>query len=114
MEKGKGLILEKLRTIQLYEVDLQNLIRIYIGDCNEKNIEKDSRLLQFNYGLKKSYSIDKAILEKRLMYDTSVRDSKPIIHNISDLKACYGRQLSNIGCMVQESVGVQRDAIKIF
>jgi len=114
LEKGKGPILGKLRIIQLYEADFQNLMRIYIGDRNEKNIEKDSRLSQFNYGSKKSYSIDEAILEKRLMYDTSVRDSKPMIHNISDLKACYDRQLSNIRYMMQESVGVQRYAIKVF
>jgi len=37
-----------------------------------------------------------------------------MIHTISDLKACYDRQLPNIGCMVQESVGVKRNFAKLM
>ena len=37
-----------------------------------------------------------------------------MIHNISNLKACYDRKLLNIGGMVQESVGVERNAILLF
>jgi len=36
------------------------------------------------------------------------------MHTISDLKASYDRQLPNIGCMVQEAVGVNREASKVF
>ena len=114
LEKGKGPVLGKLRTIQLIEADLQLLMRIYIGERNSRNIEDDSRLSKFNYGSRANYSIETAILEKRLMYDAAVRDGKPMIHNISDLKACYDRQLPNIGCMVQEAVGVNREASKVF
>ena len=114
LEKGKGPILGKLRTIQLYEADLQLLMRIFIGGRNDENVENDSRISKFNYGSRKSYSIDEALLEKRLMYDTSIRDGQPMIHNISDLKACYDRQLPNIGGIVQESVGVARNPILMF
>ena len=48
------------------------------------------------------------------MYDVAIRDGKPMLHNISDLKACYDRQLPNLGCLVQESVGVEREATKVF
>jgi len=48
------------------------------------------------------------------MYDVAVRDGKPMIHNILDLKACYDRQLLNLGCLIEEAVGVQREASKIF
>ena len=37
-----------------------------------------------------------------------------MMHNISDLEACYDRQLPNIGCMVEESVGVELDPVKSF
>ena len=50
LEKGKGPIIGKLRTIQLIEADLQILMRIFIGGRNDENIEIDSRLSKFNYG----------------------------------------------------------------
>jgi len=75
-------------------------MRIYIGSRNNEKIELDERLSQFNYGSRSNYSIEMAILEKRLMYNVAVRDGKPIIHNILDLKACYDHQLPNLGCLV--------------
>ena len=50
LEKGKGPILGKLRTIQLIEADLQLIIRIYIGGRNDDQIATDQRLSKFNYG----------------------------------------------------------------
>ena len=41
LEKGKGLILGKLRTTQLIEEDLQLLLRIFIGGRTQGVIEKD-------------------------------------------------------------------------
>ena len=64
LEKGKGPTLGKLRTIQLYEADLQLLMRIFVGGRNDNNIEQDERLSQFNYGSRRYYSIDTATLEK--------------------------------------------------
>ena len=42
LEKGKGPIIGKLRTIQLIEGDLQILMRIFIGGRNDENLELDS------------------------------------------------------------------------
>ena len=89
-------------------------MRIFIGGRNDENVEKDDRLSKFNYGSRRNYSIETAILEKRLMYDLAARDGREIMHTISDLKACYDRQLPNIGCMVQEAVGVEREPAKLF
>jgi len=75
-------------------------MRIFIGGRTDKLIESDPRMSKFNYGSRSYYSIDNAILEKRLMYDLAIRDGKPMMHNLSDLEACYNRQLLNIGCMV--------------
>ena len=44
LEKGKGPIIGKLRTIQLIEADLQLLMCIFIGGRNDENLESDSRL----------------------------------------------------------------------
>ena len=114
LEKGKGPILGNLRTIQLIEADVQLMMRIFIGGRNDKNIINDERLSKYNYGSRRHYSIETAILEKRLMYDSALRTGKPTMHTISDLKACYDRQLPNIGCMVQEAVGVNRHAAKLI
>ena len=104
LEKGKGLILGKLRIIQLIEANLQLMIRIFIGGRNDKNIETDNRLSKYNYESRRNYSIDTVLLEKRLMHNAILRNRKPINHAISNLKACYNRQLLNIRCMVQEAV----------
>ena len=114
LEKGKGPIIGKLRTIQLIEADLQLLMRIFIGMRAEFNLENDNRMLKFNYGSRSHYSIENAILEKRLMCDLAQRDSQIMMHNMSDLEACYDRQLANIGCLVEESVGLEREPALLF
>ena len=81
----------KLRTIQLIEGDLQLLMRVFIGGRNDKNVENDDRLSTFNYGSQANYSTQTAILENRLMCDLVVRERKIMMHNTSDLKACYDR-----------------------
>jgi len=50
LEKGKGPIIGKLRTIKLIEGDLQILMRIFIGGRNDRKLEDDPRLSKFNYG----------------------------------------------------------------
>ena len=89
-------------------------MRIFLGGRAEEKLENDKWILQFNYGSRRYYSIENAILEKRLMYDLAVRDRKEMMHNLSDLEACYNQQLPNIGCLVQESVGVERELAKLF
>ena len=64
IEKGKGLVLGKLRTIQLIEADLQLVMRILVNNRNKHRIERDSRISKSNYGSMPRYSIDDAILEK--------------------------------------------------
>ena len=114
LEKGKGPILGKLYTIKLIETNLQLIMRIFVGSRNNENIEKDKRLSQFNYGLRRNYLINTVILEKRLIYDASMRNGKISMHTISYLKAYYDRQLLNLVYMVQKAAGVKRDAIKII
>ena len=64
IEKGKGPVLGKLRTIQLIEADLQLVMRILVNNRNKYRIERDSRIAKSNYGSSPRYSIDDAILEK--------------------------------------------------
>ena len=72
LDKGKGLVLGKLRMIQLIKVDLQLVMRIFLGLRNKGAIENDHWFSKFNFELRAGYSIDKAILEKRLLCNSSM------------------------------------------
>ena len=89
LEKGKGPKLGKLRTITLIEGDLQILMRIFMDGKNNELIESDPRFSKANYGSRKNYSIESALLEKRLIFDHSALETTETIYNFTDLEACY-------------------------
>ena len=66
-------------------------MRIFLNHRNSENIENDIRLSKFNYILRKYYLIKTTLLEKRLIYDSSIQNNYLTIHNITDLEACYNR-----------------------
>ena len=91
LDKGKGPVLGKLRTIQLIEADLQLIMRIFLGLRYNKRLEEDTRVSKFNFRSRKGYSINKVILEKSLIYNTSMWTRKPTVHVVTNLQACYDR-----------------------
>ena len=103
--KGKGWVIGKLRIVTLIEADLQCAIRLFLGGEDKELIEDDHRFSKANYGSRKNYSIDSAILEKRLVIDNSILSGKLTIYHLTDLKACYDRQLAEVGGILEESVG---------
>ena len=114
LNKGKGPVLGKLRTIQLIEADLQLVMRIFLGLRNEGIIENNDQFSKFNFGLRVRYSIEEAILEKRLLHNSSIQNKEETMHIITDLSACYNQQLVNITSIVLELIGINRKAIRIF
>ena len=100
IEKSKGVKLGKLRVIQLIEADLQMIMRLSMKNRNIEKIEQDKRILKSNFGSRPKYSIEIAILQKRLIYDNSKLTNELIIYNMIDLEACYDRQLANIGSII--------------
>ena len=58
-----------------------------------------------NYGSRLKYSINNAILEKRLLYNQAKIIMEPTVHNITDLEACYDNQNAMLGGLVLESIG---------
>ena len=81
--KGKGWRLDKLQTITLIKGDLQILIRIFLEVKDQELIENDMRFSKENYGLRRSYSIATAILEKRLIIDYSTLSMRDTIYNFA-------------------------------
>ena len=67
-----------------------------------------------NYGSRKGFSIDSALLEKKLLFDYAKRREESNVYLMSDLEACYDRQLPNIRGIVAESVGVNRNMMNIL
>ena len=112
--KGKGMILGMLRIITLIEADLQFIMRIFLREDVEELIENDDRFSKANYGSRQNYSIESAILEKRLIFDNSMLSGKKTIYTITDLQSCYDRQLAEIGGILEESVGKDRSAMKLI
>ena len=112
--KGKGIILGKLRIITLIEADWQYIMRIYLREEDEEIIESDARFSKSNYGSWKNYSIESALLEKRLIFDYSLLSCKLTIYSLTDLQSCYDRQLPNIEGMIEESAGRDRNAMKLI
>ena len=62
IEKGKGPILRKHRTIQLIEADLQLIMMIVVNIRNKGNIEVDDKSSKSNYGSRPGHSIGDAML----------------------------------------------------
>ena len=48
------------------------------------------------------------------MSNLAVRDRKKMMYNLLDLEVYYDRQLHNVGHIVQEVVGVERELAKLF
>ena len=69
IEKGKGPNIKKLRTLEMIEADLQLVMRIFLGSRMNERIETDVRISKYNYGSRSGYSIENALLEKRLTID---------------------------------------------
>ena len=69
-------MIEKLCIITLITADLQYIMQIYLGGDDQEMIEKDKRFSKANYGSRKNYAIESAILEKMLAMDNSILSSK--------------------------------------
>ena len=69
IEKGKGPRINKLRTLEMIEANLQLVMRMFLGSRMNERIETDARMSKHNYGSRSGHSIKNVLLEKRLMTD---------------------------------------------
>ena len=80
--------------MQLIEADLQLIIRIIVNTQNKNIIELDNQISKYNYSLRMYHLIESTILKKRLVYNNSMLNGNIMIHNMTDLKSSYDRQLT--------------------
>ena len=90
------------------------MMQIYLKSDKEEMIEKDQCFSKVQYGARKNFSIEIALLEKQLVFDNSLIETKPTIYTLTDLQSCYDWQLLNIGSIVEEAVGRNRYAMKLY
>ena len=114
LEKGKGLLLGKLCIIQLIEANLQLVIIICTNVRNKYQIECNNRISKISFKSWLNYSIDTAILWKRLIYNISKLDRVLTAYNVTDLEVCYNKNLLNIRNIIQETIRIERPAIKLI
>ena len=57
IKKEKEFILGILMTIQLIEVDIQLIIRLFLNLYNIDKVESNSRFSKYNFGLREKYSM---------------------------------------------------------
>ena len=106
IEKGKGNRTKKLRVMQKIEVYLQLLMTIFLGLRIAKDYENYNRMSKHNYGPRKGHSIESASLEKRLILDLAKNPEEPFACTMSDLE--------DIGGIVEESIGANREEMKLI
>ena len=70
--------------------------------------------MKSNCGSRKNYSIESALLEKRIVFDNSLLSREKNIYHLTDLKSCYDRQLANVGALIEESIGVNKNAMQLM
>ena len=63
-EKGKGLILTKIRKIRLVKADLQFIIRIFFRYRKGTKIENNNYVSKSNFRIRNNYCIKNVLLEK--------------------------------------------------
>ena len=68
-------------------------MRTLLRNRTEGRYENNRRLSKHNPGSRKGYSIESALLEKRLIFDLAKKTEEVFSYAISDLEACYDRQL---------------------
>ena len=86
IEKVKGNRINKLRDMKIIEAYLQLLMRIFLGLRISDNYKNDMIMSEHNYLSRKRFSINSALLEKRLIFDLARKTDDLFAHTTSDLE----------------------------
>ena len=79
-----------------------------MGLRNQNIMEGDNRLSEFNFRSRQNYSINEVLIEKRLIYDSSMIIEEKSVYIVTDLSTYYDRQLANVSSILLELVGANR------
>ena len=66
-------------------------MQTHLNNDKEELIKNDKRIIKSICSSSENYSIESAILKKRLVLDRSLLSSKKNVCNLTNLKSCYDR-----------------------
>ena len=75
-------------------------------------LKSNERMLDHNYGGRRNCTIESPLLEKRCNIDHATMNGKKNVWLIADWKACFDRQLPEIGALTCRSLGLEEDISK--
>ena len=111
IEKKPGLfLLEKLRTIHLFEADYNWLLGLIFGRRMVYNAESQNHLFESQWGARPGRSTEQPDLHKMLSYEISRLTRTPIGTLDNDAKACYDRIVMVLALMLCQKHGVPQSA----
>ena len=113
LEKRLGPRTCELRTINLIEADLQIVMKVCL-QVRRGMLRANERVSECNYGARRWHSIVEPLLEKILNIDNSIINGKKNTWLIADWKACFDRQLPEIGALTCRSLGLEVDMSKML
>jgi hypothetical protein len=114
IEKKSGLyLLEKLRTIHLYEADYNWTLGMIFGRRMVHNAEKQNHLDDSQWGSPPGRSTEEALIHKILSYEISRATRTPLGTLDNDAKACYDRIVMLFALILCQKHGVPLSACKM-
>ena len=63
----------------MIKADLQLVMRMFLGSRMNERIENDARISKYNCGSRSGYSIENALLEKRLIMDHAKKSGEDMV-----------------------------------
>jgi hypothetical protein len=111
IEKKPGLfLLEKLRTIHLFEADYNWILGLIFGRRMVHNAEKQQHLNESQWGSRPGRSTEEALIHKVLSYEISRNTRTPLGTLDNDAKACYDRIVMLFALLLCQKHGVPLSA----
>ena len=114
IEKKPGLfLLDKLRTIHLFEADYNWLLGMIFGRRMVYNAEAQNHLFESQWGSRPGRSTEQAMIHKIISYKISRYTRTPLGTLDNDAKACYDRIVMVFALMLCQKHGVPASACKM-
>ena len=111
VEKEKVNMTNELKITQIIEADFQLLMKFFLGLRIADDYENDRIMSKHNYGSRRGFSTHSTLLG---IFDLARKIEDSFAYTMSDLEACFNRQLPNIVGIVEELIGVIREAIMLI
>ena len=104
------LILEKLRTINLFEADYNWLLGLVFGLRMVYSAEEQHQLSDSQWEARPGWSTEQPDLYKTMSYEISRLTCTPLGTLDNDAKACYNRIVMVLALMICQKYGVPQSA----